>query len=265
MTNAKASPFLKWAGGKRSIMTELTSRVPDKYSAYREPFIGGGALFLQLQPSNASISDVNERLINTYLCVRDNVEKIIEYLSYMMSSHSKDNYYLRRADFNKEFLSDEANAALFIYLNKTGFNGIYRVNKDNKFNVPVGSKLEPFELDYENLRVVSTALRTVNISTKPFSDVQVGFRDFIYLDPPYHETYAGYSKAPFGEQDHELLADFCGNADKSGAYFMQSNSDTPFIRNLYEGYNIEIVSASRSISRSKEGRGRYDELLIRNY
>jgi DNA adenine methylase len=183
----------------------------------------------------------------------------------MMSSHSKDNYYLRRADFNKGFLPDEANAALFIYLNKTGFNGIYRVNRDNKFNVPVGSKLEPFELDYDNLRAVSSALQSVSIRSQPFSDVQIAFRDFIYLDPPYHETYAGYSKTPFGEQDHEMLAEFCRNADKSGAYFMQSNSDTPFIRNLYEGYNIEIISAKRSISRNKEGRHKYDELIIRNY
>ena len=263
-TTFTAKPFLKWVGGKRSILPELLKRIPQDYDAYHECFLGGGALYFALQPKEAFLSDVNFHLILTFKAVRDDVDALIAQLKIHARLHDKE-YYLKARQ--KLFKEKEATkiAALFIYLNKTCFNGLYRVNSSGGFNVPMGDYDNPQILDEENLRNASKVLKDTDIEQHSFLQEHVYKNDFYYLDPPYHETYEGYSSGGFGDAEHQQLAEFCHTIHKKGGYFMLSNSDTPFVRNLYKGYNIEIVSASRMVSCKANQRGKQDELIIRNY
>lgn len=259
-----ARPFVKWVGGKRSIIDILLKRVPAEYDRYVEPFLGGGALFFALQPDNAFLSDINFRLALTYKAIRDDVETLIKLLKQHQANHNKE-YYLE----SRELLSTETDptkiAALFIYLNKTCYNGLYRVNKQGKFNVPMGNYKDPAILDEQNLRNVSAVLQPADIRQCTFSQIKPQAKDFFYIDPPYHTTYDKYSGDGFGDDEHRLLANYCHSIEAKGGYFMVSNSDTPFVRELYKGYNIEVVSASRSVSCKSHQRGKENELLIRNY
>lgn len=259
-----ASPFLKWVGGKRSILQELLKRVPEDYDVYNEPFIGGGALFFAIQPKEAYISDVNFHLIITFKAVRDDVSGVIRQLKIHKRLHNKEYYLKARQKLFKEKNTTKI-ASLFIYLNKTCFNGLYRVNKSGGFNVPMGDYKNPNILDEENLRNVSKVLKDVEIQQHGFGHTKIYKNDFYYIDPPYHKTYSGYDGSGFGDDEHTKLADFCRKIDKKGGYFMLSNSDTPFVRKLYKGYNIEIVSASRMVSCKANQRGKENELIIRNY
>ena len=257
-------PFLKWVGGKRSIIAELEKRLPDNYAAYYEPFIGGGALFFHVQPDRAFLSDVNFHLIITYTAVRDDLEGLIAELKIHKAKHSPE-YYLRA----RKRLSAEQNptkiAGLVIYLNKTCFNGLYRVNKKGEFNVPIGDYKEPAILDEETLIADNQLLQGVRIEQKSFEHVKIKKGAFYYLDPPYHQTYSQYDGSGFGEKEHARLAEFCSAIDKEGGFFMLSNSDTDLVRKLYVGYNIEEILASRSVSCKSHQRGRENELIIRNY
>lgn len=259
-----ARPFLKWVGGKRSILSELSARMPESFNAYHEPFLGGGALFFEIQPRLAFLSDVNFHLIITFQVVRDNVEDLIETLSTHAEKHTKDYFQAAR-----EKLFIEKNpvkiAALFIYLNKTCYNGLYRVNKTGRFNVPIGSYKNPTILDEVNLRNVSKLLQGINIEQRPFVQVPIAKDDFYYLDPPYHKNYNGYDGAGFGDSEHEKLTKLCHKIDAVGGKFMLSNSDTPFVRGLYKSYDIDVVAASRMVSCKGEQRGKENELIIRNY
>lgn len=259
-----ARPFLKWVGGKRSILPELLKRMPDDFDAYYEPFMGGGALFFAVQPKEAYLSDVNFHLVLTFKAVRDDVEGLIRQLKIHERLHNKEYYQKARLKLFKEKDTTKL-AALFIYLNKTCFNGLYRVNRAGGFNVPMGDYKTPNILDEENLRSVSKVLQNVDIEQHGFSHTKIHKKDFYYLDPPYHETYSGYDGSGFGDKEHEQLAEFCKKIDEKGGFFMLSNSDTPFVRNLYKGYNIEIVSASRMVSCKANQRGKENELIIRNY
>lgn len=260
----QAKPFLKWVGGKRSILPTLLERMPKDYTSYNELFIGGGALFFAVQPKNALISDINFHLIITYVAVRDDVERLIENLKVHNKKHNKE-YFLKarkRLPFEKD---NTKLASLFIYLNKTCFNGLYRVNKSGEFNVPMGDYKAPPILDEENLRSASALLQGVKIHQQSFDRVKPKKGGFYYIDPPYHETYSQYDGSGFGDKKHEELAKFCKEIDKIGGYFMVSNSDTDLVRTLYKGYTIEEVSASRSVSCKAHQRGKQNELLIRNY
>ena len=259
-----ARPFLKWVGGKRSILDELVKRIPIEYDAYHEPFLGGGALYFTLQPAEAYLSDINFHLILTFKAVRNNTEQLIDLLKVHAANHNK-TYYL--AARKKLFTEKDPTkiAAWFIYLNKTCFNGLYRVNASGGFNVPMGDYKDPAILDEDNLRNASKVLKGASIQQHSFHDAEIVKGDFYYLDPPYHETYEGYSSGGFGDKEHIQLADFCHKIHAKGAYFMLSNSDTPFVRKLYKSYNIETVSASRSVSCKAHQRGKEDELIIRNY
>ena len=259
-----ARPFLKWVGGKRSILPELQRRMPEGYETYNEPFLGGGALYFAEQPKDACLSDINFHLILTFQRVRDDVDGVIRALKVHASRHSPEYYGRARARLFKEKDNTKL-AALFIYLNKTCFNGLYRVNKQGEFNVPIGDYKNPPILDEENLRACSEVLQGAEIEQKPFSQITPHKGDFFYLDPPYHNTYEGYAAQGFGDSEHDKLAEFCRGIDRKGGYFMLSNSDTPFVRKLYKGYNIEHVSAARSVSCKAHQRGREQELLIRNY
>lgn len=259
-----ARPFLKWVGGKRSILDELLKRMPDEYETYNEPFLGGGALYFSVQPKEAYLSDINFHLILTFRAVRDDLDNLIRALKVHASRHSPEYYSRARTRLFKEKDTTKL-AALFIYINKTCFNGLYRVNKSGEFNVPIGDYKNPPILDEENLRAASKVLQGANIEQKPFTQINPHKGDFFYLDPPYHETYEGYSAHGFGDAEHTALAAFCRKVDEKGGFFMLSNSDTPFVRKLYNGYTIETVSASRSVSCKANQRGKENELLIRNY
>ena len=263
-TSFTARPFLKWVGGKRSILNELLKRLPEDFDAYHEPFMGGGALYFALQPKEAYLSDINFHLVLTFKAVRDDVERLIQNLKIHERSHNKEYYMRARERLIKEKDSTKV-AALFIYINKTCYNGLYRVNRSGGFNVPMGNYKTPAILDEVNLRNASKVLQNADIEQHSYIHEKPVKNDFYYLDPPYHETYEGYSSAGFGDTEHQKLAEFCHQIHKKGGYFMLSNSDTPFVRELYKGYTIETVSASRFISCKAHQRGKENELIIRNY
>lgn len=260
-----ASPFVKWVGGKRSVVQQLSERVKGvSIKHYCEPFVGGGALFFQLQPSNACISDINLPLITAYTAVRDTVGDVIRHLKRHRRNHSKE-YYLKM----RKRLSTESNrakvGAIFIYLNKTCYNGLYRVNRSGGFNVPMGSYKNPLILDGDNLRNCSAVLQGVKIEQKSFVQIKPKKNTLYYLDPPYHGAYSQYDGSGFSEDDHRKLADLCAEIDRAGSYFLLSNSDTPLIRSLYSGYDIGVVRANRSVSCKAHQRAKKKELVIRNY
>jgi DNA adenine methylase len=264
ISTAIARPFLKWVGGKRSILGELSARLPQTYDTYREPFLGGGALFFGIRPPKAYLSDLNFHLVLTYLAVRDDVERLISQLKMHEHKHEKAYYLKARPKIARE--SDPTKiGALLIYLNKTCYNGLYRVNQSGEFNVPMGSYDEPTILDEENLRSCAKALQGTEIKQHPFWQTPIQKGDFYYLDPPYHKTFSSFDSSGFNDTDHEKLAAFCMELDKAGCYFMVSNSDTPFIRKLYNSFGVEQVKAGRFVSCKGNQRGKETELIIRNY
>jgi DNA adenine methylase len=259
-----ARPFIKWAGGKRSIVAELAAWMPKQYGTYREPFLGGGALFFHVQPPKAYLSDINLHLMLTYKAVRDDVNRLISILKTHERLHDKAYFYRARKRLSLE--DDEVKvAALLIYLNKTCYNGLFRVNKSGQFNVPIGRYKDVSIFDEEVLRNDSKVLQGMILAQLPFFQVPVVMEDFYYLDPPYHEKFSGYDGSRFGEEEHKKLAAFCRELDKAKAYFMLSNSDTSFVRSLYKGFRIEQISAARSVSCKADGRVKENELVIRNY
>lgn len=251
------APFLKWAGGKARLLPELLSRLPADVDERRhvEPFLGGGALFFARQPKRALLADVNPRLVATYHAVRDDVESVVNRLSFHALRHSKQHYLDSREAFNTGGLwsAGAEVAALFIYLNKTGFNGLYRENLKGEFNVPWG-KRAMFSLDYDGLREASRALRGVEIVCADFEWVceQVGPQDFVYLDPPYDpasETanFATYVADGFDRADQERARVVLEALYLLGVPAMVSNHDTLYTRELYRALRVESVTAPRSI------------------
>ena len=260
----EAKPFVKWVGGKRSILSTLLDKKPDNFERYYEPFLGGGALFFSLQPSNAVLSDINFSLVRTYQALKVSVDDVIDHLHRHKQNHCKE-YYLKTRDSFANHVSDVELAAKFIYLNKTCYNGLFRVNKSGKFNVPMGSYKNPRILDDENLRAVSKTLANTVIQQGTVEQIGIESNAFYYLDPPYHKTFSSYDKAGFGDKEHHMLAMLCKKIDEAGSKFMLSNSDTPYIRKLYQRFNRETVMAGRMISCKSNQRGKEAELLIRNY
>ncbi|MDR1475187.1 MAG: DNA adenine methylase [Holosporales bacterium] len=260
-----ARPFVKWAGGKRSIINELLARAPDDLNSYFEPFVGGGALFWSM-PRNgkAYLSDVNFHLVITYRMIRNNVDGVISKLE-QHKKHHNEKYYAAAREMLSKATDELEVASLFIYLNKTCYNGLYRVNKSGIFNVPMGRYNNPKIVDAENLQKCAKFLTNVDIFQHGFSQIEPKKGDFVYFDPPYHETFSAYDGSGFADKEHEKLATFCKDLDKNGVLFMLSNSDNQFIRRLYDGYNMENVDASRFISCKGQERKKANELIIRNY
>lgn len=266
-------PIVKWVGGKRQLMFELLKNMPKEYNRYFEPFIGGGALFFELQPQNAYISDMNEELINLYSVVRDNVYELIEDLS----KHEVSKEYflgIRNIDRTEKYaeLSDVERASRFIYLNRTCFNGMYRVNSHGQFNVPFGHYKNPRIIDENNLLNCSKLLKKTEIKCADFSEIltKVKKGDFVYFDPPYvplNETssFTSYTKDGFDIDMQFKLRDVCDELDSKGVKFMLSNSDTKLVNELYANYEIKKVFASRQINANADGRGKITEVLVRNY
>lgn len=257
-------PFIKWVGGKRSILDELAKRMPANYTTYHEPFVGGGALFFLLKPNKACLSDINFHLIITFKTVRDDVEKLVELLQVHATKHNKA-YYLKARDHLFTAKNPAEIAAWFIYLNKTCYNGLYRVNKSGKFNVPIGSYKSPSILDEENLRLCAGVLKGAEIIQRDFQQIEPEKDEFYYLDPPYHQAFSGYDGNGFGDKQHKQLAIICRKINDAEGFFMLSNSDTELIHSLYKGFKIETITASRSVSCKGNQRGKEKELLIRNY
>lgn len=273
LENKQTYPIVKWVGGKRQLMSVLLENMPNTFNRYYEPFVGGGALFFQLQPEKAYISDKNEELINLYLVVRDNVNELIEHL--VKHEISKEYYFkirnIDRTDDYKNF-SNVERASRFIYLNKTCFNGLYRVNSRGQFNVPFGNYKNPRIIDANNLINCSRVLKDTEIKHENFdailSDVKRG--DFVYFDPPYFplnktSNFTSYTKDGFAFDMQVMLRNICNELDALGVKFMLSNSDTSLINELYSNYEIKKVYASRFVNANAEARGKITEVLVRNY
>lgn len=263
-TTINPKPFVKWVGGKRGIIKELTSRLPREFNRYYEPFIGGGALLFALMPINSFISDMNQELITTYLVIKNNYKDLIKVLNQHASQHSEEYFYKVRA--NESFTSAVEIAGRFIYLNKSCFNGLYRVNQKGKFNSPFGKvpkeKLSLY--DENNLQQLHNFLQNVDIKVQSFEKIKPDKADFVYLDPPYHQVFTQYTDKDFGHDDQVALADFVNELSNNGVYVMLSNSDTDLIRDLYSNFNVEIIDAPRSIN-CKGNNRTGKEVVITNY
>lgn len=274
-TSEKVRPFLKWAGGKRQILKELLKHLsPDiKDRTYREPFLGAGSLFFALQPSKAVVSDANEHLILCYRHVRDNPDLVFDYLREHTRNDCQDYYYKIRDLYNRKRSDTNSftQAARFIYLNKTCYNGIFRVNRSGLFNVPYG-RYETISLPtLEHLRKVSNALGSVKLLAKRFEKAleNAAKEDFIYLDPPYPplngtSCFNHYTIDKFDDKQQEKLATVVKDLNAAGCLFMLSNADTPKIQELYKQFNIRPLSVTRFIT-CKKVRHKVRELVITNY
>ena len=266
-------PFLKWAGGKTQLLPHLIHRIPNSFNRYIEPFLGGGALYFALQPKVAFLADCNNELINCYQIVRSQLEELIEELKGYR--YDKEMYYAareldRRPDFAS--LSRVKCAARLIYLNKSCFNGLYRVNSRGEFNVPFGAYTNPTILDQQNLRGCQELLQKAVIQSGNFEQVlEVADKgDFVYFDPPYAPTsetsdFTHYSKDGFDDVAQEMLLLVCLQLNQRGVKWMVSNSNTALIQELYRGFKIEPVCALRAINSKAEKRGSVIELIIRNF
>jgi DNA adenine methylase len=267
--------FIKWAGGKTQLLSQFKTLFPKKFDRYLEPFLGSGAVFFYMKKmyrqKEIILSDNNRELINCYEIVQNELEVLIKLLQEHRKNHSKDYYYSLRA-METSNLSKIESAARFIYLNKTCFNGLYRVNSRGKFNVPIGSYKNPSIYDERILREANNLLQGVNFLVMPFENVLdlVESDDFIYFDPPYHplsttSSFTSYTSESFSKEDQIRLAKVYAELDKKGCSLMLSNSYSEFILDLYKDYNIKIVNAKRMINSNGQKRGAISEAVILNY
>ncbi len=268
-------PFLKWAGGKRQLVPELLKYVPDTYSRYYEPFIGGGALLLTLQPETATISDRNSELINCYQIVKDSVDDLIQNLQ--QHRNEKDYFYeVRSWDRQTEFANKTAaqRAARIIFLNKTCYNGLFRVNSKGQFNAPFGRYKNPTIADKTVLRRVSAYLNRANVTIYQadfaMAVANAGKGDFVYFDPPYDPvsttaSFTGYYRNGFNRTEQQRLKAVVDDLTVCGCKVLLSNAYTEFIQDLYQDYRCVRVSATRAINSNATKRGKVDEILVMNY
>jgi len=273
----KGKPFVKWAGGKRQILDKLKQYIPSNYNCYYEPFLGGGALFFELAPKRAVINDSNKELMNVYkvLCDHDKYTKMCKVLNRYEASHSEEFYYeIRNMDKEKNFnrISDYKKAARTLYLNKSCFNGLYRVNSKGEFNVPFNKNKKVNTYDGENLLTIHMHLNMNDITIQNIDfeeSVKTAKKgDFVYFDPPYDSdtsTFNNYTEEGFDKEEQRRLAKVFKELDERGVYVMLSNHNTLLINELYKDYNIHIIEAKRSINSKGNKRGNVEELIITNY
>ena len=273
-SNIKIHPFLKWAGGKRQLWDEIKLRMPKNFNAYFEPFIGGGALFFELQPSNAYIGDINKELIHAYKIIRNNPNAIIKMIeNYDEHFNTKESYYLLREKYNQKILSNEYDvelAAIFIYLNKRCFNGLYRVNSKGEFNVPYNNKKNIKSISNENIFNIAKLLKNTTIYNNDFETILLNAKkgDFVFLDSPYDlissTSFDSYTKDKFSINDHKRLAKLFKKLDEIGCYVILTNHNTKLINELYKDFRIETIRVKRMInSDSKNRMG--EEVIITNF
>ena len=271
----EAAPFVKWVGGKGRLLSQLRPFLPRGIERLRhvEPFVGGGALFFARRPSRALLTDINPSLIGTYTAIRDDVGAVIDGLADLAAKHSKDRYYEVRARYNeRRGVRTAKRAAMFIYLNKTCFNGLHRVNRKGEFNVPVGAYKNPRILNEDALLAASDALRGANLACSPFESLLEHAKpgDFIYFDPPYEPVsrtanFTSYAQNGFAQEDQIRLRDTFKALDRRGCKMMLSNSDVPFIRDIYASFDVTTVAAPRAINCDATKRGKVSEVVVRNY
>lgn len=271
----KISPFLKWPGGKRRVLPEIRKYVPDSYNTYYEGFLGGGAVLLDLLPEKAVVSDVNVELIEAYETIRDEKDAMIAFLEEHAGKNSLD-YFLevRARDRAEDWLTRSTKAeraARMVYLNRTCFNGLYRVNSKNQFNAHFGHYKDPKIVDYDNFASLSAWLQKTDISFNHDGYANnissAGAGDFVYLDPPYIPLtstayFVSYTKTGFDMDDQIALRDVAAGIDGRGGYVLLSNSDTPQIRELYKDFHIENIRVSRAIGAGAKSRVAVGEVLV---
>ncbi|MEO1636275.1 MAG: DNA adenine methylase [Cyanobacteria bacterium J06631_9] len=269
----QARPFIKWAGGKSRLIEQYKPFLPVDYDTYHEPFLGGGALFFYLAPQlqaagkKAFLSDLNPELVNVYRCVRDHVEALIVQLAEHQELHGETHYYKVRSCLQTDPI---CRAARFIYLNKTCYNGLYRENAKGLFNVPMGRYKKPKICAPDLLRPASAALQIADISERSFTAVLERARSdrhFVYFDPPYHplsETskFTAYSRYRFSTAQQTELKNLIKKLAGEGVKVLASNSDCPFIRELYTSFRMETITAARSINSKANKRGKITEVLV---
>lgn len=271
--NKLVAPFLKWVGGKRQLMPLIVEHLPENIRDYKyiEPFIGGGAVLFNLQPKNATINDFNEELINVYQVIKNNLDELIVDLK-KHKNEAEYFYSIRSLDRNGEFkkLTAVQRASRVIFLNKTCFNGLYRVNNAGEFNSPFGRYKNPNIVNEPTLKAVNKFLNCNNIDIKSgdYSEIlkQADKKCFVYLDPPYHpisesSNFTGYVQGGWNMYDQVDLKTACDELDKKGVKFLLSNSSAEFIKDLYKDYKITIVKANRAINSNGANRGEVDEVL----
>lgn len=270
----KAKPFIKWVGGKARLLPQLKALLPPGVDLMRhvEPFLGGGAFFFDRAPERSLLSDINPSLISTYLAVRDNVDELVLELESLAAAHSKDAYYSTRESYNKAPSGPTTQAAKFIYLNKTCFNGLHRVNKKGHFNVPMGRYKNPSIVNEVVLRAASKRLQGAELHCRGFETLLESARpgDFVYFDPPYAPVsdtanFTSYAQSGFNHEDQKRLRDVYAALHRRGCKLMLSNSDVPSIRELYQDFQIDIVAAPRNINSNAKKRGKVNEVVVRNY
>lgn len=276
--NLLLSPVLKWVGGKRQLLNEIIPLIPSSCSTYVEPFIGGGAVLFEYQPKKAIINDYNSELINVYNVIKEYPEDLIKELQFHKEHNTAEHFYIvREYDRNTCFyaqMTDVQKAARIIYLNKTCYNGLYRVNSAGQFNSPYGKYKNPNIVSEHIIKAISKYFNEnkVIIKNGDYKDALKGLRKgaFVYLDPPYmpistSSSFTGYTENGFDEDMQKELKDECDKLNKKGIKFLQSNSDCEFIRMLYKDYNIKTIRAKRSINSKGNSRGEINEVLIYNY
>ena len=261
-----ARPFLKWVGGKRQLLGAIGEHIPATYGTYYEPFLGGGAVFFHAKPRRAVLSDSNVRLIRTYLGVKNDVEGVIDRLRAYRYERA---FYLRMREREIDHESDADVAAWFIFLNRTGFNGLYRVNSKNRFNVPFGRYVNPVICDADNLRACSKALAHADIRVDDFESVlgRAVKGDFVYFDPPYvplsaTSSFTSYTSNGFDVGAQQRLRDLLAALKKKGVRVLLSNSAAPLVRELYRRFRFEEVDATRNVNSRADRRHKITELLI---
>ena len=273
------SPFVKWAGGKRQIMNYLLEFMPKKYKHYYEPFVGGGALLMELEPIHATINDSNKELMYVYKCLRNKrlFKKFYELCKQHEENHSEDYYYqVRDLDRKKSFyakMTMPEKAARCMYLNKACFNGLYRVSSKGYFNVPSAKREKVNCFDEENILALHKYFhkRKPIILCKDFAEAVKTAKagDFIYFDPPYdvvgEQSFTSYTTGGFDRKEQERLRDVIKGLTERGVLVMASNANTPFIQELYKDFNVYVIEAKRSINSKGDGRGKVEEVIITNY
>lgn len=269
-------PLLKWPGGKSKLLSELHVRMPPRWGNYFEPFIGGGALFFSLSHGHqVTLGDANDALIAMYQAVRDDVEMVIFYLAEFKAKHATvSHYYDVRKAWNDGAYRDypAIQAAAFIYLNKTCFNGLWRVNKVGEYNVPKGNYKNPSIYSAEQLRDAAQALDGATLQASDYrqTTVTADFEDFVYCDPPYDphsktSNFTAYTKNAFGKDQQLELAEHARTLRNKSVYVMLSNNDTLFIRELYADFYVHSIQAGRAINSKGDKRGKVAEVIITSY
>ena len=265
-------PFLKWAGGKWRLLNKIVSHLPSRFRAYHELFLGGGALFFWLRwhgfRGPAYLSDANNELIRTYRAIQKDPSAVIavfERHAEQYASADREVYYYKVSEHQPDDLADSEVAGRMLFLNRTGFNGLYRVNRAGKYNVAWGRK-EMVTLDHGRIHAAHAALQNSTITHGDFASVlpSVSKGDLVYADPPYPDGFRTYCAGGFGDERQAHLAQLCDGIDQVGATFMLSNKDCGLIRDLYADYNVTTIMAPRSISRSATGRQKAAEVLVTN-